>query len=238
MLIKVCLTFILMFGMNTLKATPKSIRVFVALCDNATQGIVKVGARIGDGDKPDENLYWGCDDGLKRYFGKSKKWKLISKSASPGPVLETLEFTHTQTDLRLKAEAYRGSCMKDCLSAFEACVREGKEDLIAFIGHNGLMDFNLPYEAASPARKANVAVLCCMSEAWFKERVTQQGGRPLLMTTQLMYPGAFLLHDGIEAWRNGGDLAAVRAAAAAAYAKNQRISQKAALGIFSRLETK
>ena len=238
MVYKLFLIAIALCGVGTLRATPKSIRVFVALCDNATQGIVKVGARIGDGDKPDDNLYWGCDDGLKRYFGKSKKWKLISKSTSPGPVLETLEFTHTQTDLRLKAEAYRGSCLKECLSAFEGCVWEGGADLVAFIGHNGLMDFNLPYEAADPPRKADVAVLCCMSEAWFKERITQQGGRPLLMTTQLMYPGAFLLHDGIEAWRNGGDLATVRAAAAAAYAKSQRISQKAALGIFSQLETK
>ena len=38
------------------QAEEKKIRVFVALCDNATQGIVKVNSNIGDGNKPDSNL--------------------------------------------------------------------------------------------------------------------------------------------------------------------------------------
>jgi hypothetical protein len=37
-------------------AAPKKVAVFVALCDNATQGILPVPAKIGDGDKPDANL--------------------------------------------------------------------------------------------------------------------------------------------------------------------------------------
>ncbi len=41
----------------TASATPKTVKVFVALCDNKTQGIVPVGEKIGNGDDPDANLY-------------------------------------------------------------------------------------------------------------------------------------------------------------------------------------
>ena len=51
-----------------------------------------------------------------------------------------------------------------------------------------------------------------------------------------MYPGSFLLHDAIEAWRQGEGLGPIRAAAGRAYARNQKISVKAATGVFSDLE--
>ena len=59
----------------------KRIHVFVALCDNESQGIVPVGEKIGNGDDPEANLYWGCSDGLKSYFSRSSKWKLISNQS-------------------------------------------------------------------------------------------------------------------------------------------------------------
>ncbi|MBS1655648.1 MAG: hypothetical protein JSU05_12430, partial [Bacteroidetes bacterium] len=40
--------------------TIKTIHVFVALCDNKYQGIVPVPAKIGNGQDPANNLYWGC----------------------------------------------------------------------------------------------------------------------------------------------------------------------------------
>src|SRR5687768_2778496 len=40
------------------------VHVFVALCDNEYQGIVPVPARIGNGDDPDNNLYWGAAYGV------------------------------------------------------------------------------------------------------------------------------------------------------------------------------
>ena len=59
-------------------ADKKSIRVFVALCDNKTQGIQKVGEKIGNGDIPDANLYWGCSDGFGSFFKRSSRWKTVS----------------------------------------------------------------------------------------------------------------------------------------------------------------
>ena len=53
----------------------KVIHTFVALCDNKSQGIAPVPEKIGNGDDPANNLYWGCTDGSRSYFSKSKKWK-------------------------------------------------------------------------------------------------------------------------------------------------------------------
>jgi hypothetical protein len=226
--------FSIMHLLSGADAAPKQVRVFVALCDNATQGIIKVGARIGDGNKPDDNLYWGCSDGLRSYFKASKQWKLTNQEKFNAEViLERCEFTHSSQDVVLVADAYRGAQMKQCIEDFEACIRAGEANFVAFIGHNGLMDFRLPLESASPTKKSAVAVLCCHSESYFKERITAQGGSPVLLTAQLMYPGSFLLHDALESWRTGGDAVAMREAAAKAYAKNQKISVKAARGVFA-----
>ena len=56
----------------------KVIHVYVALCDNESQGIAPVPAKIGDGDDPANNLYWGCSEGARPYFSKSKLWKRLS----------------------------------------------------------------------------------------------------------------------------------------------------------------
>jgi hypothetical protein len=55
----------------------KTLHVFVALCDNKYQGIVPVPARIGNGQDPNTNLYWGCGYGIRTYFKKSGEWKLV-----------------------------------------------------------------------------------------------------------------------------------------------------------------
>jgi hypothetical protein len=42
------------------------IHVFVALADNASQGIVPVSARLGNGEDPEHNLYrWGSAFGVE-----------------------------------------------------------------------------------------------------------------------------------------------------------------------------
>ena len=78
-------------------------------------------------------------------------------------------------------------------------------------------------------------VLCCISERYFKERLATLGAKPVLLTTQLMYPGAFLLRDGLPVWAKGRPESEIRQAAATAYARNQKISTKAAAGVFAKL---
>ncbi len=46
-------------NVDTFDQSTKTIHVLVALCDNTYQGIVPVPEKIGNGQNPDQNLYWG-----------------------------------------------------------------------------------------------------------------------------------------------------------------------------------
>ena len=46
------------------------IHVLVALCDNDNQGIIPVPKKIGNGQDPANNLYWGCGFGIKTFLKK------------------------------------------------------------------------------------------------------------------------------------------------------------------------
>lgn len=217
-------------------AAVKKIKVFVALCDNASQGIAPVPAKIGDGNQPAQNLYWGCSDGLASYFKASKSWKLQpSPATNDGTILERLFFTNAALDCELTAEAWRGSEIAACLQAFEKALVAGEYQLVVFIGHNVLMDKAIDPPARAAAKSCDAIVLCCKSDAYFRDRLTALKVRPILLTQQLMYPGAFLLHDGLVPWSQGKGLTEIRQAAAHAYARNQKISANAALGIFKDL---
>lgn len=183
----------------TAEAENKEIRVFIALCDNKSQGIIPVSPKIGDGDDPDSNLYWGCDEGFGSVFRHSKNWQVM-------------ESHH-----------------------FEAAVAAGRFALVAYIGHDGLMDFQLPEPAPTGATGTDAIILACVSNRYSGDRLRRVGARPVLMTEQLMYPGAFILRDVLEVWRKGGGLDKIRSTAASAYAKNQHISARAGLGIFTDL---
>lgn len=221
---------------GSLLAAPKKVAVFVALCDNASQGIIPVPARIGDGNKPADNLYWGCTDGLAGCFGASKAWKLVKKEAPEDKrAFERRVYLNSAADVEVTAEAWRGSEIKACLTAFEAALISGNHDLCAFIGHNVLMDAEVPAPAQKALKPCDAIVLCCMSDSYFRPRLESANARPVLLTTQLMYPGSFLLRDALPVWAKGGSLERIREAAATAYAKNQKISVKVARGVFADL---
>jgi len=145
-------TLILLLGVFHLAASAADVRtvgVFVALCDNEHQGIVPVPKAIGNGDDPDRNLYWGSAEGFLGVFGKSPYWKKESVVDTPSnDVMRTCTCLHASGKMSLKAFAYRGSAIKACIEDFEQALCQGKYDLVAYIGHNGLMDFSLPLPRA------------------------------------------------------------------------------------------
>ena len=237
---------------------PKIIHAFVALCDNASQGIAPVPPKIGNGDDPDQNLYWGCDDGLRAVFSKSKSWQKLPAPATGldpdgvGPILQRLVFRHRATGALLVGDAYRGREIKTCMADYFAALAGhhpvkiktgelefdagGAAGLIAYLGHNGLMDFKvevpMPTLAVKSAPRTAIA-LCCLSQSWFWPNLETTGARPLILTRQLMYPAAQLLHEGAAGWLAGADAATCTARAANAYATNQKISRKAAAGVLA-----
>ena len=223
----------------TASADPSRIHVFVSLADNRTQGIQPVPARIGDGDKPETNLYWGCDEALKPVLKASGEWKLVSSCAGPKPeILERATFSHRSGKWMLVADAYRGSAIRTCTADFFSALSSDEPiaslPLVAYIGHDGLMDFQLLPEVTAkrgPGRQA--VVLCCKSDGYFGPHLAAVNARPLVLTTQLMYPGGFILRAVLDGWTRGEGAKALCDRAAASYARNQHISVKAARGVFT-----
>jgi hypothetical protein len=217
------------------------LHLFVALADNAHQGIVRVPAKIGNGDDPANNLYWGCSEGLKSVFSQSATWKLVSAEPGPKPsVLERLVFTDRQKRFTLTADAYRGEAIKEYTADFFAAISSSepsqKTPLVAYIGHDGLMDFSASEEWGEPGPGREAIVLCCLSEKYFGPFLRSANARPLLTTTELMYPGAFILHAALEGWMKGESVSEIRERAAVSYARNQKIGVKAARSVFSSRE--
>jgi len=228
------------------KLQAKTIHVFVALCDNKYQGIVPVPASLGNGQETKSNLYWGAAYGVKTYFNKSNEWKLVESIKNPAPnILERLLFKHKTKNIYLLADAYDGEFIKQTTIDFLlACSGKGlmtvkdnsneipfggAADIIAYVGHDGLMDFPLTNEFVKQNNEPRQAImLACKSKQYFSSHIKQTGASPLLWTTGLMAPEAYILHDGINEWIKSGSNIEVRKAAAAAYSRFQKCSIRAA----------
>lgn len=224
----------------------KTIHVFVALCDNKYQGIVPVPAKIGNGQDAANNLYWGAAFGVKTFFNKSSEWKLIEIKKDPVEnILERLLFKHKTKNIFLLADAYDGQYIKQTTIDFLlACSgkrittinNNGKEipfggmsDVLAYVGHDGLMDFSLSNEFEKENDEDRKAImLACISKKYFSYHLKSTGAEPLLWSTGLMAPEAYILHDALNKWIGTGDPQQTRNAAAAAYSKYQRCSLNAA----------
>jgi len=230
------------------------VHVFVALADNQYQGIVPVPARLGDGDAPAGNLYWGAAFGVKSFFRSSKEWELIS--ASPGPSLAILErcvFKHRSADVYVVADAYRGSHMRDAVTDFLsaasglnsqtvvvkdkqasiAIMTGGGADLVVYVGHDAFMDFQInPVKAGNTTKPRIAIVLACASKPFFAPYLKNARATPLLWTTGLMAPEAYTLKAALEGWIANEDGESVRQRAAQAYDKYQHCGLRAAQRLF------
>ncbi len=229
--------------------TYRTVHVMVALCDNKYQGIVPVPAAIGNGQDPDNNLYWGCGYGIRTWFCKSKEWKEIKRYNLQGVILQRIIFKHRTAEYYLVADAYNGKEIKQCTLDFLAScsgqltdtlrVNEriigisGNARLLAYIGHNGLMDFQLSnnYHPADHLHR-DAIIMACKSKQFFTPYVQKSGARPLVWTTGLMCPEAYTLHDALTIYVGGGNAESIRTAAAKAYAQYQKCSEKAARNLF------
>lgn len=232
---------------STAPNSPRVVHVIVALADNQYQGIVPVPRAIGNGDDPANNLYWGCEAGVKTWFRKSEDWKQLGK-CHPGkyPVLERCIFKHKQGDVYLVADAYRGRELKTAIARFfsfasgkqsesvqleggASILAGGSADLISYIGHDGLMDFRLDrYEYWADNKHRDAIILACASKQYFADALRWTGAKPLLWTTNLMAPEAYTLEAALKAWVGGEDTEQLRARAASAYHKYQHCGLKAA----------
>lgn len=237
---------------------PLVAHVVVALADNEHQGIVRVPQSLGDGDRPQSNLYWGAMYGVKGFLRRSPDWRLVPIPASgDARILERVLFRRDlvrdgkAVTVYLLAEAWQGRQIAASIGRFLELTRgqhaesvrvDGREiaaggaaHLIAYAGHNGLMDFAAPALAASSERRLPrvAVVLACHSDAYFSALLRPHAA-PLVTTASLMAPEAYVLDAIVAAWFAGSTRAAVVGAAAQAYARYQKISERAGRSIFHR----
>lgn len=225
--------------------TYKTIHVFVALCDNKYQGIVPVPAKIGNGQDLNNNLYWGCAFGVRTFFKNSKEWRLVQVRRPDSILMERLIFKHTEKKYFLIADAYNGQFIKDCTREFfyssSGQLKDtlqidntsvgiyGNSNLVSYIGHDGLMDFDLDesFENAD-GKNRDCIILACISKNYFAKHLTDTKAYPLVWTTGLMCPEAYTLHDALSAYVNNESKENIRNKAVSAYSKYQKCSDKAA----------
>ena len=220
----------------------KVVHIFVALCDNLHQGIVPVPAELGNGQSPRTNLYWGARYGVKSFLAASEDWNLVrTKNGSRKSILERCIFTSGDSAVLIVADAYDGKEIKktveDFLLAAAGSLKDSAEianvsvscgsgaDLVAYVGHNGLMDFSLSeYPKSQDSTCRETIILACASKSYFAAAIDSAGACPLLWTTGLMAPEAYTLLAAIESWAMGQPKDSVWTRAAAAYSRYQRCS--------------
>lgn len=217
----------------------KTIHVFVALCDNQYQGIVPVPSKIGKGDDPNNNLYWGCGFGVRTFFKNSKEWKLVKTLKVDTLILERLVFKHATKNYYLVADAYAGKYIQQCTIDFlNSCAGKNKNEinidnqilgiggnakLLGYIGHDGLMDFTITnsFENTDGSQR-DCIILACISKKYFAPHLKTANINPLLWTTGIMCPEAYTMHDAISGYVNDETNEQIRNRAAGAYSKYQK----------------
>lgn len=236
------------------------VHLFVPLCDNENQGIVPVPARIGNGQDPRSNLYWGAGYGVRNFFDKKKQaWKLIAESKVPEEpkILERLLFYrkfNSGAEVCLVADAYDGAEMETCIREFlqslagkkvnhwdlpdsetmsgVSIAMHGNADLMILNGHNGLMDTSVELIKNEDGREKDAMVIACASYGYFEPYLDAAGGYPLLTTTNLLAPEAYVVEAAISDWarlKSGPD---VHHAAGVAYNTYQKCGLRGAKNTF------
>lgn len=197
----------------------------------------------------------GAAFGVKTFFARSPDWRLLQSGQGAKPeVLERSVFMHRTGNVYLIADAYRGSAIKQAVLDFldaaagaasgTVSARSGSQtwtlnaqgtpNLVVYVGHDGLMDFQL---SSFPARKDQTSrqaiILACASKAYFAAPLRASGAYPLLWTTGLMAPEAYTLKGALDGWILRESDEQIRDRAAAAYHQYQNCSMHAARGLFA-----
>ena len=195
---------------------PLVVRIHVALCDNASQGIVPVkNGAICDGEVPERNLYWATSGGLRAVLDRGGFRRAGYARVADGPVAIRARWVKRhfagrrlralgaprRFDVEVQAVAYRGRHIGGAMAAYLADVHGRGEGpsaphVVGYIGHNHLLDV----ERASPlppGRRADAALvrgvfaLSCFGERVIRPLITRPNAPVLVLNRSLTYPGAW-----------------------------------------------
>ncbi|HEY5922350.1 MAG TPA: hypothetical protein VIV11_11795 [Kofleriaceae bacterium] len=229
---------------------PLVVDVHVPLCQT---GITACGnAKLGDGDTPGTNLYWATTPGFGKWFvRKGSGWTHVTaqtKDTGDKDVLERHVYRRTihtpaawrkrgapkTFELELVIRAWRGSAIDRALAAYAADVSgTGDAQLVAFVGHNRLMDLDeYKWPAAGKQVKGTIAI-ACHTATYMKTQVSAETRVPLLMTNDFLFSNAAPLEAAVLAFARGGGYAEIRKDAATAYAGVRKRPVARILGAFT-----
>jgi hypothetical protein len=240
---------------------PVVVHVVVALCDNANQGIVPVADHLGNGPDPRTNLYWGALYGVRTFLPRHGGWTILSEERPTDArilarvvLFRTVQRDGSNVPVYLVADAWDGAEIEGAVERFLdmsaarasetvsvkrnsmelSILAGGSAHVVAYAGHNGLMDSTLPppQKRSSASEASSAIVLACASRGYFLDHLHTAGAHPLLLTTGLMAPEAYTLDAAVRAWIGGGSVADVREAGAVAYDLYQKCGKQAALRLF------
>jgi hypothetical protein len=227
------------------------VAVHVPLCDNT---IIACGnAKLGNGDSPDTNLYWATTPGFGRWFRrKGSGWTEVSvetKETGEDDVLEKRTYRRTvatpagwrergapkRFELEVVIRAWRGSAIDRALAAYAADISGTgtSAQLVAFVGHNRLMDVAQFAWPAPGSEVKGVIAVACDTAPYMKKQVSAATRVPLLMTSDLLFANAAPLEAAVLAFARGGNYAQIRREAAVAYAGVRKRPVEKVLGAFT-----
>jgi hypothetical protein len=164
----------------------------------------------------------GIGYGVKTYFARSAEWQMIASGQRPRPeVLERCVFKHRTQNVYLIADACQGSKIQQAIMDFLEAAAGGETEnvpvkvgtqtltlngrggaeLVAYAGHDGLMDFQLPSLPQGKSTKRREAIiLACISKSYFSPPLRASGATPLIWTPGLMAPEAYTLKSAIDGY--------------------------------------
>lgn len=233
------------------------VHVLVPLCDNAQ--IVCGSKAAGDPLDLARNLYWGAVFGQKRFFGrKASAFAQVSVEKGTGAHLERSVFRRSvggapwgrteNVELLVVLDAFRGDRIDGVVDTFFDEAARGKSlsfddggkrrtvavSVVGYAGHNRMMDGKKPPTLDERAGLEPIPsfVMACYSRSYFAEGLTRRGSDMLLMTKQLMAPEGYVIEAIVGAISENVDKPAIKRRAIAAYAKWQKIEERAASTIF------
>ena len=232
---------------------PLVVHCYVPLCDNENQGIVPTSKSLGDGFSLRTNLYWATTHGMKNFFVKNSAWKQLSLSnfVATDTVMERVAFERLYKNgarVILVCDAYRGDMMQPCVNDYlnalggflpdsinykDDFLGVGEDaDMMAFNGHNGLMDFWADTVYAQKSRLKDAVVVACASRDYFNPYFVQTNSYPLVGTTSLLWPGAMCLDRVISNWAFIRSDEEIKNSAGDAYNDVKECGQQAARNMF------
>jgi len=153
-------------------------------------------------------------------------------------------------ELDVVVHGWRGSAIDRALAAYAADVSGGPArtlvlddtsrldaggaaQLVAYVGHNRLMDLERFEWPAPPAAAKGTIAIACSTAPYMEAEVSAATRVPLLMTRDLLFANAAPLEAAVLAFASGGDYARIRRDATAAYAEVQERPVAKMGGVFT-----